>query len=197
LSAINLANCSSFIWEQGMFVPAAFTLILLSISVTLPRRTAVVLFCAAIGASLLRVGEISWHWRRFGGETASMVQALNNVKPGARISVVFPMPGNREAAKAMRSTSHSPSYALMFRQAVTDDFIAERGGQPIYFRDPPKNRFPESPPLFDLAQMDARVAVSDYIWGCNLDSTYLGYLQRHATKVSQGGICSLWNTHRP
>ena len=181
---------------DGRFIAPAFVLLLLSLTVTLPRHGKLVLSIAFV-AVLLRIGDISWHWREMARSTAAMVSALERVEPSSRIYVLFPMPLNNEHNKILRSNLHAASYAIIARQAIPSNFYAVRGAQLLYFREPSRWAADESPQVFDQQYLNRHLGGFDYLWGCNLDERYLSYIRPRAAFVADGDICSLWKLPKP
>ena len=177
---------------DGRFVPPAAVFLFLSFTCVCPRGVGTLALVVAFSAMLLRIGEVGWNLNQISSAAELQIAALEKATPNSRIYDLFLMPPGRQAAKRVRGNLHVPSYSLFLTRSVSSDFYGVRGAQPLYFRNPKEWVAAESPAVFNPGFLDAHLGGFDYVWGCNLDESHRGYLERRATLVSSGGICGLW-----
>lgn len=174
------------------FVLPATLLILLSARIVAPRRWTKTLGILVLTCLIARCGEITWEWSRLGLKTARLTAALDQVRPDSRIYVLYRIPEDLREAKLARANLHVASYEIIRRQAIPGNFYAVRGAEPIFFRDPAQWADSESPRILQRGYLDRQLPKFDYVWGCYLDSSHVGYLSQRAHVVSTADECSLW-----
>jgi len=173
------------------FPPPAIVFLLLSSMATAPRKMARVVFSLALGAMLLRTGEIGWHLNGASSKAEIMVAALRKAAPDSRIYDMFIRPQDVEADKRLRGNLHVSSYSVILTGSVPSSFIALRGQQPLYFRNAAECQWEFIPRLLDW-----NLATHDYVWACNLDASRRAYLSERASLVSSADICGLWKLRK-
>ncbi len=181
---------------DGRFAPPALIFLLLSFSANWRGTAGRVALFLAFAAMLLRIGEIGWTLDRISSAAERQLVALGKAAPNSRIYNLYLRPQGRQNEKRLRANLHLACYSLIFTGSVPSDFIAQRYAQPLFFRNPSEWATHESPTSFEPAFLDAHLGTYDYVWGCNLDADYFGYLRRRATLISTGDVCGLWKLRK-
>lgn len=113
------------------FVLPAVLLLVLSLEIHLPPRTAVALLAGGLALSTLRIASIASAWRQMDKKTFAALALLSTVPDGAR---VYPAICLDCENKVQRGLHHAVLYATVFRHAFVPTLLGMDSQQVLLFR---------------------------------------------------------------
>jgi hypothetical protein len=177
--------------DLRLALPAALLLVL-SLRLTLPPRTARALLVAAVALGSLRLFDAWRHWRRDDARTAALVARLQALPERARVYSVFLPSKQRATEKSDRALQHVIEYATITRRVLTPTLFAFPSQQPIRFRHATPYATPEhaDPSLWLRLVRDY-----DFAWTYGLPPAARDRLRAGATPLLETEGFTLWRVH--
>jgi hypothetical protein len=155
-------------------------------------------FVVVLAVSTCWLGGLLLSWMDMSRRTAAVVETADRVPPGLRVLPVTSLDASHNETRRRRGILHAASYSVVRRHAVTANFFAMAGGQPVIFRDStawPTMDVLESGSFQVLQPIAARY---DFILGCyfpNEAKTAITAIGAQA--VANDYPCTLWRMPSP
>ena len=168
---------------DNRFVPAAMLVVLLSISLDLPPRSARWIMISWLTLSMIRLGAIWSTWRGLDQRIAAMIDVLGAFPRGSRI---YPAVCMECENRTEHSLHHVILYATIYRDAFVPSLLALESQEMIHFRHPANLVEPGKPGWID------QVKSYDYIWSYVIPSAAQQDLARCCELILQGNGFAIW-----
>jgi hypothetical protein len=189
----------SYAADVRFILPAAL-LLTLSLKVSIPPQTKMVLLSLFLLLACVRVAFIWRTWVTLDQRIATHVEGLKKLPVGARVYPIFELQGTKQEQKVGRSLNHVVHYATVYRDAFVPTLFSWKGQVALLFRKMPRYigatewRPEEWAQLAD--QWMPLLSNYDYVWVHGVDPKVEELLRTRCTKIDESGTFSLWQVNR-
>lgn len=174
---------------DARFVLPAVLLVVLSLKIDLPARTAKILLFACLLIASVRIGSIWKVWSQLDERIAAEVGRQTVLPIGARVYPIYVMPADGRQGKTERAFMHVIHYATINRRAFVPTLFALKGQQPLNFLTPPLYATPTSS---EPERWLEHLVNYDYVWSYSADDELKRLLRSRCVMVSEANGFSLW-----
>ncbi len=168
------------------FMPAALLLLVLSLRISLTRRTGALLLGAWLALSVARVACIGAAWRGFDRVFTDGVSALEILPKGAR---VYPLFDSALESLGQRAFEYCPVYATIYEEDFVPSLWALRSAEPLIFRQDPRYYYRSD------ADRARALESYDYAWSWVVSPAQKRILEAECTPILEKGGFTIWRVN--